>query len=31
MIYYNVGPPNDSKVGEHNSNNYGLLYANNYS
>ena len=28
---YNVVPPFDSQVGAHNSNNYGLWYANNYS
>ena len=30
---YNVGPPfsKSRSVGEHNSNNCGLLYANNYS
>ena len=31
QFHYNVGPPFDSEVGEHNSNNYGLWYANNYN
>ena len=33
VLWYNVGPPNDSEVGEHNSNNYGfmILITYNYS